>query len=271
MKDISMHKDLGTPVVSERLLIDMNEYLDIKNPLCLDATPLWHPSKSTSIVPFLLNTNITGRLAQPEPVTFRTFFYDINPMTNVVDVSPIEYVDYSALLLNGLEKALEAVKERVDTQNEKLAEKSRLKNKPLHKYQVAERAWLAVPLSGAARHEQLPDLKNFCTDGLIVGDHVAYRVHETFPRAEIVGRLVNPSRLRPITERLPVDPIEESIMGSKEDIIAEIESWKNAQVLRRRPTGNQRYASGAHPDLYRCLDEDVQADEENPIYEVKKC
>ncbi|KAJ3162210.1 hypothetical protein HK101_000760, partial [Irineochytrium annulatum] len=86
----------------------------------------------------------------------------------------------------------------------------------------------------------------------------------------VMTHLAARGRLRPYTERIPVDSAEDAAKLAGDDYDADLQKLKNAEVRTKRP--NTPIAHGINPQLRRQFEDeyDPEKEAEDPEFEIEK-
>ena len=239
----------------------------------LVGTPLWNTETS----PILLES--VDELQSSEDYSY-CYLMEEDPFGRILLSMAYDVDDYCIQLVDRLRKSYDVITDSVQKQKSKLREKSLEREKDSYRFKIGDRAWLTVPLKGAAQREGLPEKFLFRWVGPVRiitvldtenGPGTQISVVETFPGQEIAVRKVHVSRLRPYTVRVPVDSAEDAAILAGDDYETEIARWKKSKRLTRRPVGDQKIADATDVEWLRRYDDEFdEEDISRPLYEVEK-
>ncbi|KAJ3088168.1 hypothetical protein HDU96_004229, partial [Phlyctochytrium bullatum] len=181
--------------------------------------------------------------------------------------------DFAVELTNRLRIARGLAAENIRRAQDHMAERS-AENDREYDFKEGDRVWLAVPLrpaTGELRNTKF--LFKWAGPMRIVGrEGEKFKLIEVIPGGSIIPRIANRGRMRPYTQRRPVDKAEKAAAEAADDYEQELEKWlKDFNVLYKRPPGREE-ASGVNRWFRQRFDEDYdpELDLDDPQYEIEK-
>ncbi|KAJ3131061.1 hypothetical protein HK101_004827 [Irineochytrium annulatum] len=244
----------------------------------LDGTLIWNGEVIFQVEP---RNHIEGRQLWDTPTGPVCIFppldkADIAAVSTVLrkvvqDNESAGLVDYSAALMRRLKVARHLAKEKIERTQQRTRDQS-LRDDREYEFNIGDRVWLAVPYKAASSDGPLNTKFLFKWAGpmrIISQDAHRFDLIETLADVGIITHLATAGRMRPHTDRRPVDSAEGAADLAGDDYAADLEKIKAAQVFLRKPSGLQT-AIGINPKLRRRFEDDYdEKEDQNDLeYEI---